>query len=262
MKRKTAPKRHHENCCTWHCLPTKPLKGPEQAGAAQLELGEVQEAPVLPWAQHNLRKAVGLLLPGPCNTSHLQLITSVFVSNLMETELKINRCKPHSGWGVGLLGAGWTGRPSSSPRQAEQPKRCLALRGILHLAGHFSQPVVWNFLCFCLLPSITSVVMVQEKWQKALPTGSANISALYTLHSMAAFTKSDFTKCLFYFKGTSWEALGLLLGSVVLPQGSQCPVPGVAGWWQWPLCLQGLDPITFLSLSCRKWTPTLLLLTA
>lgn len=31
-----------------------------------------------------------LVFSGPCNTSHLQLITSVFVSNRMETRLKIN----------------------------------------------------------------------------------------------------------------------------------------------------------------------------
>lgn len=66
-----------------------------------------------------------------------------------------------------------------------------------------------------------------------------------------------FHECLFYFKATSWEAPGSLLGSVVLPQGSQCPVPRVAGWWQGPLCPQGLDPITFLSLSCQKLSPLL-----
>lgn len=66
--------------------------------------------------------------------------------------------------GVGpLRGCGGDGLAAPVHSKAEQPKCCLALGGFLHLAGHFSQPVVQNFLCFCLLLSVTTVAIVQEE---------------------------------------------------------------------------------------------------
>lgn len=84
----------------------KPLQRPEQPSWSSLWCRS-------PGAALRTEPAKGCrpLSAGTCNTSHSQLITSVFVSNLMETELKINCRKPRGAQGEvwGRSGWGWTG---------------------------------------------------------------------------------------------------------------------------------------------------------
>lgn len=151
-----------------------------------------------------------LVFAGPCNTSHLQLITSVFVSNRMETRLKINvnhtMYRVRCGTAQGMRWR-WTGAPVHS-----KVKCCLALGGFSHLAGHSSQPVV-RYPLFLLSSLVTPVVIVQEeKWQSQLEAPMSQRctpSSAWILSLMPFLFKSRVLGSSRFAAGLRGAALGL-----------------------------------------------------
>lgn len=128
-----------------------------------------------------------LVFSGPCNTSHLQLITSVFVSNRMETRLKINvnhtMYRVRCGTAQGMQWR-WFGGPSAQQGETLPGPGWVGFYILLDIL--LSQ--LCGILCFFFLLLLHLWWLCKRRSDKA--ARSPNVSTLYTFLSMNTFTNA------------------------------------------------------------------------